>query len=86
MIGETKTKSCYWPKIDLWLPGEEMKRNRYFENRQQAEEALTSWRSTPAFVEGNKTLWRELGRDPLIGLSFVIWKSQEFMQAPDMID
>ena len=27
-----------------------------------------------------------LGRDPLIGLSFVIWKSQEFLQAPDMID
>jgi len=26
------------------------------------------------------------GRDPLIGLSFVIWKSQEFLQAPDMID
>ncbi|KUG18127.1 hypothetical protein ASZ90_012204 [hydrocarbon metagenome] len=26
------------------------------------------------------------GRDPLMGLSFVIWKSQEFLQAPDMID
>jgi nitrogenase molybdenum-iron protein alpha/beta subunit len=28
----------------------------------------------------------KLGRDPLIGFSFVIWKSQEFLQAPDMID
>lgn len=27
-----------------------------------------------------------VGRDPLMGLSFVIWKSQEFLQAPDMID
>ncbi|MBK7386387.1 MAG: hypothetical protein IPI63_06510 [Methanothrix sp.] len=26
------------------------------------------------------------GREPLMGLSFVIWKSQEFLQAPDMID
>jgi len=25
------------------------------------------------------------GRDPLMGLSFVIWKSQEFLQAADMI-
>jgi len=31
-------------------------------------------------------LWEQAGRDPLIGLSFVIWKSQEFMQAPDKID
>jgi len=28
----------------------------------------------------------KLGRDSLIGLNFVIWKSQEFLQAPDMID
>jgi len=27
-----------------------------------------------------------IGRDSLIGLNFVIWKSQEFLQAPDMID
>jgi hypothetical protein len=26
------------------------------------------------------------GRDSLIGLNFIIWKSQEFLQAPDMID
>jgi hypothetical protein len=26
------------------------------------------------------------GRDPLIGLNFMIWKSQEFLQAPNMID
>jgi hypothetical protein len=27
-----------------------------------------------------------MGRDPLIGLNFMIWKSQEFLQAPNMID
>jgi len=31
-------------------------------------------------------LGKNAGREALIGLSFVIWKSQEFLQAPDMID
>jgi len=32
-------------------------------------------------------LWiRNWGRESLIGLNFVIWKNQEFLQAPDMID
>jgi hypothetical protein len=29
---------------------------------------------------------QKYGRDPLIGLNFMIWKSQEFLQAPNMID
>ena len=32
----------------------------------------------------NSEAWA--GRDPLIGLNFMIWKSQEFLQAPNMID
>jgi hypothetical protein len=33
-----------------------------------------------------KAVESESGRDSLIGLNFMIWKSQEFLQAPNMID
>ena len=42
--------------------------------------------SNRAYLENFLNPISNFGRDPLIGLSFVIWKSQEFLQAPDMID
>jgi hypothetical protein len=46
----------------------------------------TDFISVAVQADGNYRPGGTAGREPLMGLSFVIWKSQEFLQAPDMID
>jgi len=63
---------------------------RDFDNRTTIEIAVVTVDSigseSPQDYAVNLGNYWGVGRDSSIGLNFVIWKSQEFLQAPHMID
>ncbi len=72
-------------KITQWKLAENLDACRWLYNRilQDLNDAKEKGIKLKTYDTQNKI---PSGRDPLMGLSFVIWKSQEFLQAPDMID